>query len=440
MTTPRVTAGRRAALETMRRVRDGELADRAFERAAQALEPGERGWTQELVYGTFRMRGRLDHRLSALVRKGLASLDPAVLDVLRLGAYQLTEMGSVPPYAAVSQSVELVRLAGMPWAAGLVNGVLQNLRRQGDRTAFPDFALDPVGYLSTWGSHPRWLVERWVERWGAEEARRLVEANDRRPELFIRPLSIAVEEARQRLEAVGIAAEPVALTPDSLRILPPATAAGALAVVPAVVQDPAATLVVRYAEVSPGATVVDLCAAPGGKALGLAETAGRVVAADLSPRRLGRVRENAARVGAEDRVAAVAADGRLPPLAPGSADLVLLDAPCTGTGTFRRHPDGRWRVTPADLAALGVVQEELLAAAAALVRPGGWLVYSTCSLEPEENEVRIADFLARNPGFVADPPAGGIAAAVRNEAGQLSVLPQRTGTDGAFAARLRRVP
>ena len=143
--------------------------------------------------------------------------------------------------------------------------------------------------------------------------------------------------------------------------------------------------------------MIDLCAAPGGKALGLAERAAHVAAADLSPRRMARVAENAARVGWTDRLGAVVADARMPPFR--AADAVLLDAPCTGTGTFRRHPDGRWRVTEADLAALVVLQAELLAAAAPLVRPGGVLVYSTCSLEREENEERVEAFLAEHPEF-----------------------------------------
>jgi 16S rRNA (cytosine967-C5)-methyltransferase len=206
--------------------------------------------------------------------------------------------------------------------------------------------------------------------------------------------------------------------------------------VPAVVQDPAAALVVRYAAVPEGATVLDLCAAPGGKALGLAERAGHVAAADLSRRRMRRVSENAERVGWGGRIGAVVADARHPPFR--ATDVVLLDAPCTGTGTFRRHPDGRWRITPLDLAALVVLQDELLDAAAGLVRPGGVLVYSTCSLEPEENEERMEGFLAKHPGWTVDPEPGAVDASLLDGAGRLCVLPQRHGVDGAFAARLRR--
>jgi 16S rRNA (cytosine967-C5)-methyltransferase len=429
------TVARQAALEAMARFREGELGDRALDLATQGMEGRERAWTQELVYGTFRLRGRIDHILDGFARDGIDSLDPDVLDVLRLGAYQLLEMGSVPPYAAVSQSVELARMAGHPYAAGLVNGILQNMQRR-PNFRFPDFAVDPAANLETWGSHPRWLVERWIDRWGAEDARALADADNLRPELFIRPLGVSMEEARARLREAEIASETVDFAPDSLRILPPATAAQALAAVPGVVQDPAAALVVRYADVPKGADVIDLCAAPGGKALGLAERAGRVAAADLSPRRMRRVRENAERVGWGERMGGVVADGRRPPFR--AVDAVLLDAPCTGTGTFRRHPDGRWRVTPDDLASLTRLQDELLDAAAELVKPGGLLVYSTCSLEPEENELRIERFLAGRPGWAMEPPVGAVDASLLDEAGRLCVLPQRQGVDGAFAARLRR--
>lgn len=432
----RVTPSRRVAFQVLERVRAGDLADRALDHFGRALEPRDRGWTLELVYGTFRLRGRIDYLLDKLLRDGVETADPAVLDVLRLGAYQLLEMGSVPPYAAVSQSVELARAVGAGRAAGLVNGVLQNLGRKGREIAFPRLDRDPAAHLASWGSHPRWLVERWIARWGAEDAAALVEADNARPELYLRPLGLSADEARARLGEAEIATEPVELSPDSLRILPPASAAEALAAVPAVVQDPAAALVVRYAAVPEGATTLDLCAAPGGKALGLAERAPRVAAADLSQRRLARVAENAARVGWGARIGAVVADARFPPFR--AADAVLLDAPCTGTGTFRRHPDGRWRVTADDLAALAVLQAELLEAAAPLVRPGGVLVYSTCSLEREENEERVEAFLAQHPDFGVEPAPGAVAEPLLDAAGFLCVLPQRQGVDGAFAARLRR--
>ncbi|CAN5748135.1 16S rRNA (cytosine(967)-C(5))-methyltransferase RsmB [soil metagenome] len=431
-----VTPARKAALEILRAVRTGDLADRALERVAGHLPSREHGWLQELVYGTFRLRGRIDHVLQQRVRGGIAALQPDVLDVLRLGAYQLLEMGSVPPYAAVSQSVELCRAAGAARAAGLVNGVLNALQRDRDRLLFPSAGGAPVDHMVSWGSHPRWLVERWLRRWSEEEVRALIEANNSRPDLYIRPIRMSAAEANNRLTEAGIAAEPVAFSPRSLRIPSPTTAVEVLKVVPAIVQDPAAALVVDFAAPPPGARIIDLCSAPGGKAIGLADGGVLVAAADLSLRRLGRVRENADRLRLGS-LSPVQADGRLPPFRP--ADLVLLDAPCTGTGTIRRHPDARWVVNQARLESLVSLQRQLLTAAATLVLPGGYLVYSTCSLEPEENEDQVTDFLAANPDFRNDPVPEAVQAPLRTSDGFLYVLPQRNGVDGAFAARLRRM-
>jgi 16S rRNA (cytosine967-C5)-methyltransferase len=431
-----VTPGRRAALEILRAFRAGDLADRALERVAGNLPSREHGWLQELVYGTFRLRGRLDHLLEQRVRGGLGSLQPDVRDVLRLGAYQLLEMGSVPPYAAVSQSVELVRVAGSPRAAGLVNGVLNALQRERDRLVFPAAEEQLLDHLASWGSHPRWLLERWLARWSGEDVIRLVEANNTRPELYIRPIGMAASEAIERLDEAGIIAEQVAVSPHSLRILPPATAAMALDIVPAIVQDPAASLVVDFVAPGPGARIIDLCAAPGGKAIGLAGAGAYVVAADLSRRRLRRVRENAERLEIGS-LAMVQADARAPAFRP--ADVVLIDAPCSGTGTLRRHPDGRWVVSEVGLASLISLQRELLDAAADLVRPGGHLVYSTCSLEAEENEDQVGEFLGSHPEFRNDPAPDAVQDRLQSGDGYLRVLPQHHGVDGSFAARLRRI-
>jgi len=285
-----------------------------------------------------------------------------------------------------------------------------------------------------WGSHPEWLVERWLERWGPADTAALVAANNTRPDLYLRLLSA---DAGQRLRAAGIGAEPHPLARHVVRLAAGGDLTAALAAAPSVVQDPAAALVTQYADVPPTAVVADLCAAPGGKALVLAAAARYTVAADRSFGRMRRIRENLERTrgqGAALAAGLVVADGRAPALR--TADVVLLDAPCTGTGTLRRHPDGRWRIQPADLAALGRLQRELLDAAAQLVRPGGVLLYSTCSLEPEENEAQVTWFLDRYPEY-SPAPTGAVPPDVRNGA-WLSVLPQRHGCDGAFAARLLR--
>lgn len=444
------TSSRRRALAALRAVRRGELLDRALGPELAALSRQDRAWTQELVYGSIRLEGRLDFILDRHVRGGLGRLQLDVLDVLRLGAYQLLEMGGVPAYAAVSQSVELAAEAAGRGAAGLVNAVLKAVDRDRtqDAAAFPTLDSDPVGRLSTWGAHPRWLVERWIARLGVEEAAALVEANNRRPALCLRPVGVTPGAAAATLERAGVVVRPVDWAPDALCVASGEGAAGAmdvpglLALVPAVVQDPAASLVPHYAAL-PQASVADLCAAPGGKTLGL-RAGGRFVAAlDVSEARLRLLRENVTRVSAmmeretavSGGVAAVVADARRPPLRPLAG--VLLDAPCTGTGTWRRHPDGRLRLQPRDLAALTALQRAILDSAAQVVAPGGVLVYATCSLEREENEGQVEAFLERHPEFEETPPPE-LPAGVADPRGRLAVWPQRHGFDGAFAARFTR--
>lgn len=396
----------------MRAIRSGELADRAFARRLETVDARERPWLHELVYGTLRLRGRLDHVLGTYVKRGIASLDDDVLDILRLAAYQLLEMGSVPSYAAVSQAVDMTRTARKKSAAGFVNGVLQNLTRSLDKHTVPKSGA--LERLSTWGSHPRWLIERWLRNYGEAVTEAIVAANNTRPQTFIRRLD-------------GDEFRPVE-----------GSVSDALAVSPAIVQDPAAGLVARYVAAQSG-VVADLCAAPGGKTIAMANDLGDrgiVIASDISASRLARVIENVDRTGMRN-IRVVVADARTPALKP--ADVVLIDAPCTGTGTFRRHPDGKWRVKPEDLRALVPLQREILNAVSDVVKVGGILVYSTCSIEPEENQEQVSAFLDRHPNFLRRPPAEWHDSAVIDEVGNLVLLPQESGHDGAFAARLERV-
>jgi 16S rRNA (cytosine967-C5)-methyltransferase len=239
------------------------------------------------------------------------------------------------------------------------------------------------------------------------------------------------------LEAAGVQTFEPPLAPDGLGVQHgvAVTQLGVFQQGHAFVQDPAATMVTRYAAIAPNASVADLCAAPGGKSFELARTAGIVVACDASVPRLRRLVDSVERLH-ESRVHAVACDARHPCVR--AVDVVLLDAPCTGTGTFRRHPDARWRLKPSDLAVMSAVQRTLLDAAAHVVAPGGLLVYSTCSLEAEENDEQVETFLATHPDFVLEPPPAGTIPESALDAGRLRVLPHVHGTDGSFAARLRR--
>lgn len=426
------TPARLAAFRTLRAVRGGALAGNALDRHADSLPPRERAWTQELVYGTLRLRGRLDYILQRFARR---AMDADVEDILRLGVYQIHEMGSVPVYAAVSESVDLARLV-QPRATGFVNGILQRIVRDGDEIAFPQFEEDAAGWLTTWGSHPEWLVRRWLDAFGAQATRRLAEANNERPPLYVHALG-EMEQVRAALHDSAIAHEPVPGVPDSLEVLAN-TPIEALHAARVIVQDPAASLVVRYIAVAEGDIVADLCAAPGGKTAALATARpgpAYVVAGDTSLVRARRVVETLQRLGGLS-AAMVVADARRPPVR--QADVVLLDVPCTGTGTLRRHPDARWRLRAADLTSLVALQAEMLEAAARIVRPGGILVYATCSIEAEENERQVMDFLGRHAEFQTESPARFDARFI-DANGWLRLLPHEHGFDGAFAARLRRI-
>jgi 16S rRNA (cytosine967-C5)-methyltransferase len=431
-----VTEARRAAAEILADMRHGELLDPAFELRAAALDARDRRWTQELVYGMLRRRAMLDALLSERVRGGLVRLDPDLTDLLRLGAYQLLHMRSVPAYAAIAQTVELTKERHGLGASKLANAVLRRLDRE--REMFDaTVPTDPVDALALRYSHPRWLVARWVGRWGAEETERLLAANNAEAPLVVRPYNIVREQLEATLESVSVDVTEAPLVRDSLAIKSPVslTELGAYRQGLFFVQDPAATLVAQYAAVSAGSEVADLCAAPGGKALELARTASIVIGSDRSLQRVQRMLTNMRRVDARNLLAVVA-DARAPAVRP--VDAVLLDVPCTGTGTFRRHPDARWRLKVSDIAVLAASQRSMLRAAATIVKPGGVLVYSTCTLEPEENDAQIEAFLRESPEWTLEPPPDGTVPASVLDAGRLRVLPQRHGADGAFAARLRR--
>ncbi|HZO18174.1 MAG TPA: 16S rRNA (cytosine(967)-C(5))-methyltransferase RsmB [Gemmatimonadaceae bacterium] len=431
-----VTESRRAAAEVLADLRAGELLDPSFELRAAPLDARDRRWAQELVYGMLRRRAMLDALLSDRVRGGLVRLDPDLTDLLRLGAYQLLHMRSVPAYAAIAQTVELSKERHGLGASKLANAVLRRLDREREMLD-ATVPTDPVDALALRHSHPRWLVARWVGRWGAEETERLLEANNVEAPLVVRPYNIVREQLEATLESAGVEIVDIPLARDSLAIKSPVslTELGAYRQGLFFVQDPAATLVAQYAAFPAGAEVADLCAAPGGKALEVARTASFVVAGDRSLQRIQRTQTNARRVDARN-VLMMVSDARTPAIRP--MDAVLLDVPCTGTGTFRRHPDARWRLKVSDIAVLAATQRSILRAAADVVKPGGLLVYATCTLEPEENDAQIEAFLRENPEWMLEPPPEGTVPPPVLDAGRLRVFPQRHGVDGAFAARLRR--
>lgn len=431
-----VTASRSAAALICADLRAGLLLDGAFERRTQPLDARDRRWVQELVWGMLRTRGRLDAILAVRVRGGLAKLDADVTDLMRLGAYQLLSMGSVPPYAAIGQTVELTKRRHGIGASKLANAVLRRIDRE-RATIEPPVPADAEEALAQQYSHPRWVVARWLERWGADDTAQLLAANNAPAPIVVRPYHVTRDELQATLTGAGVETHDVPLVADSLRLGTGValTELGAFRQGQFYVQDPAATLVAQYAHVPEGSVVADLCAAPGSKALELSRRAALVVAADRNVSRVERMLDGFGRIDA-DKLVTMVADARVPAVPP--MDAVLVDVPCTGTGTFRRHPDARWRLKVSDFAVLGVLQRAILRAAATVVKPGGLLIYSTCSLELEENDEMIDAFLAEHREFTLEaPPAGTVPDSVI-DGGRLRVLPHRHGTDGAFAVRLRR--
>jgi 16S rRNA (cytosine967-C5)-methyltransferase len=331
----------------------------------------------------------------------------------------------------VSTSVELARETVGEGSTGYVNHALRK--------------LSAIGYrLSGNGlTHPDWLVARWEARFGQEETAQLIEWNDKKPELTLQPARWDRALLLERLRAAGIETidapfgagirlYPVANSRYPVAKDLPGFAEGAF-----IVQDPAHALVSRFAAIPRGDFVYDACSAPGGKAVALEARGARILAGDARHERIGRLADTTRRAGVE--IHCVAADLEAAPIRPAGVDAVLVDAPCSATGTMRRHPDARWRLDPAVFVRAASRQARLLAAAGPLVRPGGLLIYATCSLEPEENERVVEEFLSRNPGFTRAPRTdASLPAELLTDAGDFQSLPQRHGIDGAYAARLVR--
>lgn len=370
---------------------------------AALTDPRDQGLLTELVAGTVRMRLALDYQLAQRSSRALAALDPPVRTALRLGAFQLLYMDRLPASAVVNDAVALTRRAGKTSAGAMVNAVLRAVARDRARLSWPESPA--ASALATRYSHPEWLVERWLARYGVDGATAWLAFNNRPPRLClaVNRLKGTREALAARLEAEGVTTEPTTTAPHGLHV----TGGAALASASFregwfAVQDEASQLIAELGTVTAGQRVLDLCASPGGKTMTLAARAagGVLVACDVRPRRVRLLRQTLGRLGIAANIVQVAGSGDLP-FAAGAFDHVLVDAPCSGLGTVRRDPDIRWSRTPDDLTRFSAAQLVLLQRAARLVAAGGTLVYATCSSEPEENEMVVAAFLAHQPGFNA---------------------------------------
>lgn len=419
--------------------------------ARSQLAAADRALATELVYGTLRWRGRLDYLLAHVSDRTLDELDPLVLSTLRVGAYQLVFSDRIPASAAVDESVRCVQAAGAERASGYVNAVLRRLAAEHGGVALPALGEDPLGHLVHALSLPAWLSERWIARYGAAEAAALAEGLNRVPPRTVRVnrLRGSREALLEEVRARHPDAAPCRLAPDGVVLgrrgdpgLDPAFREGRMTV-----QDEASQLVVALLDPRAGERVLDTCAAPGGKTTAIAERVGPggfVQALDRHERRLGLLLRDVRRLGLVN-VSAATRDASQPMperlLEPGF-DRVLVDAPCSGLGALRRNPDARWRVRPEDVERLATIQGAILRRGASCLRPGGTLVYSTCTLLTEENEAVVEKLLHDVPGFRLVPRSGLPEAVqpVAAESGFVHCLPHRDDTDGFFAARLERLP
>ncbi|MFI5395858.1 MAG: 16S rRNA (cytosine(967)-C(5))-methyltransferase RsmB [Candidatus Binatia bacterium] len=440
---------RAMAWEILRRVEEeGAYADALLGHApdAHTLAVRDRALLTRLVYSTLAWQGYLDHVLAAFCRRPPAEIDAPVRTLLRLTLCQICVLTKIPPFAAVNTAVDLAKRFRGGAAAGLVNAVLRRAATSWQDVQFPSRQEDPIGYLSSRLSHPRWLVERWLAQYGLDEAEAMLRANNEAA-----PTALRVNRLRgdpttllEEWRRTGRVAEASRYSPVGIRVADggaaeamPGYAAGMFSV-----QGEASQLVGFMTGAQAGERILDVCAAPGGKATHLAELMddrGELVAIDVSARGIERLARMAQRLGLSILHPAVAdATTWHPP--DGKFDRVLLDAPCSGLGTLRQHPEIRWRRTPEDIASLVALQRQLLLRAAEWVRPGGVLVYATCTVGTEENDEVIGRFLHERPSFLVDDPRPFLPAPARELVGSddaLRTFPHPHGLDGFFAVRLK---
>ncbi len=436
---------REKALEILRRAEDGVFADGLLDQARPAFGARDNAFILELVYGVLRNRTRLDWILDQFSAHPVAATDAWTRNILRLGAYQMLFLDKVPASAAVNTSTELAKEYGKK--SGYVNGLLRNLGRKADSITYPG-PEDPVRQLTTLYSHPEWLVRRWLARFGAEKTESILRENNRPAPLVIRTntLKTTGEELAASLRSDGAAVRETRNSPAGLEIVssPGLHSLTAFRRGWFMVQDEAAQLISLMLGPQPGEHVLDACAAPGGKATHLAElmrNRGTVVALENDPERIGKIDENGQRLGIATLVP-VQADATK--YREGRFDKILIDAPCSGLGVLRRHPDGRWNKDENTLKQRSAVQRRILENCAVLLKPGGALVYATCTTEPEENEDVVSTFLA-GPGIAfmiddARPYLPERARTLVDDRGFFRTFPDGNGLDGFFGVRLVKKP
>lgn len=413
------------------------------------LSNADRRLVTELVYGVLKQQNRLDFILSSFAKKPLKKLHPAILIILRLGVYQILELTRIPDSAACNESVKLAKKYSYTSGSSLVNGLLRNIIRQ--RGELPQPNPDkPVDFLSITYSHPVWLIKLWLKRYGFAETELLCQANNETPPLCLRTNTLKTTRLAlmQRLEQEGVSLQPSECTEEGILCIdfPALNQLTSLQEGFSQVQDESSMLVAPVLSPKPGETILDLCAAPGGKTTHLAalmKNEGKIKAFDLFAHKIDLIKENAQRLGIQIIDAELQNSLNLPESLYNTFDRVLADVPCSGLGVLRRKPDARWHKQEKDLQELPELQYQLLVQGSRCLKQGGILVYSTCTIEPAENQSVVDKFLANHPNYeavsldtevISLPP-------FLNPYGQqkfLQILPHKHHMDGFFLAKLRR--
>ncbi|MCX5834690.1 MAG: 16S rRNA (cytosine(967)-C(5))-methyltransferase RsmB [Deltaproteobacteria bacterium] len=441
---------RRVAVDILNRVDKSQafaepLLDRVL--SGDTIEnPSDRSLLTHLVYGTLRMKGRLDWILENLYDGSYDDLESSLKNVLRIGLYQLTCLDRIPDYAAVDEAVETAKKI-RPGRAALVNALLRNAIRKGKSITPPDYNRDPALHIAIVHSHPLWLVKRWIDLFGPGETLRLCQANNENPLVVLRTniLKTTRDDVLKKLREEGLKAEATAYSPDWVTLSGLARPIRQLDLFRQGlihVQDEASQLIAHLVSPRQGEKIADLCCGAGGKATHMAERMennGKILAMDLNVKKIHALKTNARRLGIriiETRHGDVSLLPETP--APDTYDRVLLDAPCSGLGTLRRNPEIKWRLTEEALSAFPPLQIALLKGASTCVKRGGVLVYSTCTIMPEENDQIIESFLSSHPDFQLLDPPGTIPREMIGARGQLRSFPHIHGTDGFYGAVLSR--
>ena len=422
------------------------LLDEALSRGG-LTDVHDRRLLTEIVYGTLRMRGRIDWIIAGFYKGDPATLDGGVRNILRTALYQIFFTDRIPTFAIVDEAVKIVK-AMHPTASGLVNAILRNVLRKEKEIPWPDFEKDPAGHIAVVHSHPLWLVKQWIALFGIRETLDLCKANNGIPPLTLRVnrLRATREAVLQNLQQCGFTARETEYSPDGLLLthsaMPvretPSYKEGQIQV-----QDEASQLAACLLDPQPGEKILDACAGVGVKASHLAEkmqNQGTLIAVDINRHKMKALRENAERLGItmmEPLVRDLRDD--LDETFRGVFDGILLDVPCSGLGTLRRNPEIKWRITAQDLHRHAALQKRLLASAAGCLKQGGRLVYSTCSVMAEENEAVVADFLSRRKDFRSVHPTKVVPPSMVTGDGFFKTRPDRHGTDGFFGAVLQRL-